>query len=137
VKRLTVLGLLLCVTLLLIPNSGFAQSEEDALRIHREAQALQEQAKSNEDLKRAAEKFEEAIRIYQRVGEQKDQRAAYCSVGPSYAGWGQNQKAGKYYEKSLAIRRTPGDLTTRGSPSMSTRIAGFWLEKVTDVRWLP
>ena len=55
--------------LIVLPSVSCAQSKADAARLHKEALALQEKARSNEDLKMAVQKYEEALKIYQRVGE--------------------------------------------------------------------
>ena len=102
-KRIVPIALLVAGLCVLFAPPLMAQSQQDAIRLHKEAYALQEKARSNEDLKKAAEKFEEALTIYRKVGDSKNAALAYNSVGIIYASWGQYPKAVEYYENSLAI----------------------------------
>ncbi len=79
---------------------------------------MQEKARSNDDLKAAVAKYEEALKIYQRVGDAKNSGVVYSSLGTVYWGWGQYQKALEYYEKSLDIARRSGDAKTEGAVLM-------------------
>jgi tetratricopeptide (TPR) repeat protein len=96
-------------------SSATAQSKEDAIPLLREAYALQENPQSHADLKRAEEKFLQAIAIYQRVGERENLGIVYNSVGLIYDDWGQYDKAVGYYEKSLAIKRELKDRKGEGA----------------------
>ncbi|MBI5570197.1 MAG: tetratricopeptide repeat protein [Desulfomonile tiedjei] len=97
-----------------VPGAAQAQSKQDAKRLHNEAVALKEKAKSNEDLKQALQKYQEALGIYDKVGEREDAAYAYNDIGTIYAGWGEYRQAVEYYGKSLAIKRKFGDLKGEG-----------------------
>jgi tetratricopeptide (TPR) repeat protein len=108
-KRMLALGLLLCVALLLVPQSGFTQSKQDAMRLYKEADKLGENPKSRDDLMKAVQKFEQAMRIFEKLGHDKEFQVCATNAGIIYAGWGEYPKAIEYYEKSLAICRKIGD----------------------------
>jgi tetratricopeptide (TPR) repeat protein len=109
-----ILAVVLVLGGLLCPAAVFAQSQQDAIRLHREAYQLQENAQSHADMKQAEEKFLRAIAIYQRVGERENLGLAYNSVSIIYENWGQYDKAVEYYEKSLAIKRELKDRKGEG-----------------------
>jgi tetratricopeptide (TPR) repeat protein len=113
-KRIVLIPAIVATLCFFVSSSLMAQSREDAILIHQEAYALQQKARSNEDLKKAAEKYEEALRIYAKVGDLKSASQAYNSVGLIYASWGQYAKAVEFYQKSLEISRKIGDVKGEG-----------------------
>ncbi|MFH1117476.1 MAG: CHAT domain-containing tetratricopeptide repeat protein [Pseudomonadota bacterium] len=121
-KKIVAVVAVLFVTSLLLPAVGSAQSKEDAIRLHKEASALKEKAQSHADLKKAEERFLQAIAVYQRVGEQANLGRAYNSVGLIYEAWVQYGKAVEYFEKSLAIVR---ELKDRKSEATSLNNLGL------------
>jgi tetratricopeptide (TPR) repeat protein len=106
-------------------SAAAAQSRDDAVRIFNEAKKLQETAKSNEDLKNAVEKYEQALKIYEKVGDKKGVAAVSNNLGIVYNDWGQYQKAAEYYEKSLEIKRKVGDIRGQGDTIMNLGTAYF------------
>lgn len=70
-KRILLIALLVAGLYVLFTSPLMAQSQQDAIRLHREAYALQEKTRSKEDLKKAVEKYEEALIIYRKVGDTK------------------------------------------------------------------
>jgi tetratricopeptide (TPR) repeat protein len=106
-KTITIISAMVFV-LCLLSSPLMGQSSAEAIRLHKEAHALQEKARSNEDLKKAAQKYEEALSIYLKVGNSKNAGLVYNSLGLIYAGSGQYAKAVEYYEKSLGINEEDG-----------------------------
>ncbi len=113
-KKVYWLLTLVVVAMICFPAGLFAQSKEDAARLHKEADALVGKARSKEDGKPAVAKYEEALKIYDKVGDAKNSGVVYRSLGGAYRGWGQYQKAIDYYEKSLEISRKIGDVKLEG-----------------------
>ncbi len=113
-RRIFAVIAVLCMPIVFLPAVGSAQSRADAIRLHKEADALKQKARSYSDLKQAEQKYLQAIAIYQRVGERKNLGIACQSVGIIYSDWGQYAKAVEFYEKSLAITRQIGPAKTEG-----------------------
>lgn len=87
-----------------------AQSKDDGMKLFREARALQDKARSNEDLKNAVEKYEQALKIFEKVKFDQGISAAANNMGMLYNDWGQYQKALDYWEKALEFRRKLADV---------------------------
>ena len=92
-----------------------AQSEKQAINLANEAKTILDNAKSKDDYQRAAQKYEEALKICERV--KSDKGIGLCSnqLGFIQFSLGQHQKALEYYEKSLAIRKKIGDVSGEGT----------------------
>ena len=71
-KRISLAVVLLCVTLLLLPSIGSAQSKQQGDAILKQANELRANARSKEDRENALKKYEEALRIFERVGADKE-----------------------------------------------------------------
>ena len=69
-KTITIISAMVFVFCLL-SSPLMGQSSADAIRLHNEADALREKARSNEDLKKAVQKYEEALSIFRKVGDVK------------------------------------------------------------------
>ncbi len=113
-KRIVIVPAIIAALCILVSSPLLAQSRQDAIRLHKEAYALQQKGRSNADLKQAEQKFLQAIAIYQRVGERKNLGLAYGNVGIIYQQWGQYSKAVEFDEKALAITRKIGDVQGEG-----------------------
>ena len=113
-KTITIISAMVFV-LCLFSSPLMGQSSEDAIRFYEEAKALQEKARSNEDLKKAVQKYEEALGIYRKIGNVKGEGATLMVLGIVYYGWSQYAKAAEYYEKSLQIDRKIGDVKGEGN----------------------
>jgi CHAT domain-containing protein/tetratricopeptide (TPR) repeat protein len=87
-----------------------AQSRDEGVRIFNEAKKLQDTARSNEDLKKAVEKYEAALKIFEKVKDEKNLSAILNNLGLLFSNWGEHLKAWKCLEKSLAIARKVGDV---------------------------
>ena len=100
-------ALILAVALLagglLCPAAAMAQSREEAIRLYNEADKLDANPQSNEDLVKAAQKYEQALKIFEKLGDKK--RVGMCAnnVGLIYAGWGQYDKAKEYLDRAMAL----------------------------------
>ena len=105
-----VIGILLVVC----AGTALAQSESQAVNLTKEAKTILDSAKSKDDYQRAAQKYEEALKIFERV--KLDKWTCHCSnqLGDIQFGLGQYQKALEYYEKSLAIMKQVGDVKGEG-----------------------
>ena len=90
--------------------AGHAQSEQQGITILKQANELQEKARSKEDMENALGKYKEALKIFEKVGWGREIGATLNNMGVVYNMWGQYAKALEYYEKSLAVRRKAGDL---------------------------
>jgi tetratricopeptide (TPR) repeat protein len=84
---------------------GLAQSEDDGIRIFKEANTLQEKAQTNTDLQQAVKKYQQALSIFEVVKFKQGIGATANNLGNVFAKWGQYDRAVDYYEKSLAIKR--------------------------------
>ncbi len=113
-KKVYRLFALVVVAMVCFPAGLVAQSKEDAVRLHKEANALRDKARSKEDMKKAVLKYEEALKIYQKVGDAKNSGLVYGRLGTVYRGWSEYQKAEEYYTKELEITRKIGDVKTEG-----------------------
>lgn len=102
-----------------------AQSRENAVHLHKEACALPQNARSHEELKQAAGKYGEALRVYNRVGDKKNAGYAYNSLAIIYADWGKYDEVMELYENSLAISR---DL--KGRPGEERILMGIGIKQI-------
>ena len=91
-----------------------AQTKEDGIKLFEEAKSLQQNAQSNEDLKKAVEKYLQSLRIFETVNFRKGVGWAYTNVGFVNKNWGQYDKAVDFYEKALAIYRELKDRKHEG-----------------------
>ena len=91
-----------------------AQTESQGISLAKEALTIADSAKSKEDYQRAAQKFEEAMKIGERV--KSDKLTGFCSngLGVIQLRLGQYHKALEYYEQSLAINKKTGNVKGEG-----------------------
>ncbi len=93
----------LLAALALLPAPGLCQSEADGIQLFREAFALYNKAQSPADTQRAMDKYEQALRIFERAGFKKgigwvvNNMACICQESGKY------DRAMELYEKSLDI----------------------------------
>jgi tetratricopeptide (TPR) repeat protein len=120
-KTITIISAMVFV---LCPLSSplMGQSSESARRLHEEGYALQEKASSKEDLKKAAQKYEEALSIYRKIGNVKGEWQILMNLGKLYWVWGQYAKAVEHYEIALEIARKIGDVKVKGNSLMGLGI---------------
>jgi tetratricopeptide (TPR) repeat protein len=72
------------------------------------------EAKSKDDFMKAQDKFEQALRIFQRINSEKGSAYSWAQMGVINLSQGQYAKALEYYEKSLPISRMIGDVNAQG-----------------------
>ncbi|MGO9119055.1 MAG: CHAT domain-containing protein [Desulfomonilaceae bacterium] len=106
--------LLIVVLTCLLPALGWAQSEKQGITIYNQAKELQNKARSRQDLEKAVEKYQEALRIFEKARFEKGKGVTLNNIGLVYDSWGQYPKALEYYERSLEITRKLRDVKTEG-----------------------
>ncbi|MEW6348313.1 MAG: tetratricopeptide repeat protein [Thermodesulfobacteriota bacterium] len=106
-----ILAVCVCVSVagLLVPWWASAQSRDQAVRLFNDAKKLQDSAQSSQDLVKAAQGYEHALKVFERLGDKTMIGACANNLGIAYVGWGQYEKAVSYYEKSLAMKRALRD----------------------------
>jgi tetratricopeptide (TPR) repeat protein len=80
----------------------------------KEAHELQQKAKSQGDLEKAMQKYEQALSAFSKIGKKTGEAVCPNNIGLVYKSWGQYAKALEYYEKSLEITRKIGDTKQEG-----------------------
>lgn len=99
----------LCLALVLLPVQTQAQSKEQGIRLYKEALHLHKEAQSGEDLKKAVEKYENALGIFEKMSLKKGVGAAANRLAQIWFSLGQYDKAVTCYEKALALFREMKD----------------------------
>ncbi len=91
------------------------QSESQAIKLAKEAKTICDKAKSKEDYQRAAQKYEEALKISERV--KSDKWIAHCSfeLGVIQNSLGHYKRSIDYYEQSVAASKKLGDVKSEGT----------------------
>jgi tetratricopeptide (TPR) repeat protein len=89
---------------------GAAQSTQDGLRLLGEAKVLKENASSTEDVKKAVEKLRQALKVFEKAGDNQAMGRTLYSLGVVFADWSQYATAMEHYEKSLELSRKTGDV---------------------------
>lgn len=95
---------LMMITLLLqtlFVSAAFSQSVEDGDRLFEEGDSLYVKAQSDDDLRKAVSKFQQALQIFERHNIPGKISEACNSLGIIYRRWGQYGEAKRYFEKSL------------------------------------
>jgi hypothetical protein len=82
-KPITIISAMVFV-LCLLSSPLMGQSSVDARRLYNEANDLREKARSNEDLKKAAQKYEEALSIFRKIGDVKGEGLTLGNLGEVY-----------------------------------------------------
>ncbi|MGA8832115.1 MAG: CHAT domain-containing tetratricopeptide repeat protein, partial [Desulfomonilaceae bacterium] len=119
--------MLLCVTLFLFPSFGFAQSKQQGVAIFRQAQELQIKPRSKDDIENALKKYEEALRIFNRVGAVREKGVTNNQIGQIYSDLGQYAKALECYERSLAIAGKIGNVHSEGETLNNIAVVYYFL----------
>ena len=96
-------------------GSVLAQSENEASNLAKEAKTIIDSAKSKDDYQRAAQKYEEALKINEKVKSEKGIGLCSYQLGVIQSRLGQYQKSLEYYEKSLAINKKVGNVSAEAS----------------------
>ncbi len=88
---------------------ALGQSKEEGIKIFNEGKALQDETKSIANLKKAAEKYQLAGKIFEKAKFDKGTAAVDNNLGMVYAKLGEYSKAVDYCERALTIFRKLGD----------------------------
>jgi len=111
----------LCCVLILLSSSVWAQSREERVRLSHdgvtllnEGHALVDKARSKEDLQRAFQKFDQALRIFEKARNDLGIEKTIESLGILYDKTGRSDMAAKYFEKALKISKEIGDVQGEG-----------------------
>ena len=112
-KAKTLFGFL-GILILLLTGAVLAQSESQAISLANEAKTILDSAKSKDDYHRGAQKYEAALKIFQRVKSDKGTDICSNELGIIQYRLGQYQKALDYFEQSLVIRKKIGDIKGEG-----------------------
>ncbi|MGC1248076.1 MAG: tetratricopeptide repeat protein, partial [Spirulinaceae cyanobacterium] len=77
------------------------EAYQEGLQLYREGTA--------ESLRQAIVKWEEALKLWQQVGDQSQQALILNNLGAVYKNLGEKQEALNYYNQALLLRRAVGD----------------------------
>jgi len=113
-RFLVVSAVFVAMCALLSPSTVMAQSKAEGIHLFKAADALREKAQTNADLRQAVQKYEQALKIFERVGSKQEIGVTANNLGIVFDDWGQYDKAVEYYEKSLAIKRELKDRKGEG-----------------------
>jgi tetratricopeptide (TPR) repeat protein len=102
------------LALFLIHGDAFAQTKEEGIKLYNEANGIRENARSKEDLIKATEKYEAALKIFEQAKFDYGIAAATCNLGIVYQDLGEYPKAVGYYERSLAKSRRIDNVSIEG-----------------------
>jgi hypothetical protein len=80
-NRLSAAVLICSCALILVPSLGLAQSRQEGMRLHKQAEKIRKRAQTHADLKQAVRK---------RIGQ------VLIGLGNVYLNWGQYDKAVSY-----------------------------------------
>lgn len=108
-KRTFACIVFLSFILFLITSIGSAQTKDEGMAIFLQAQELQENANSIDQLKVALKKYDEALRVFETIGADYEIGFTLLAMGSVYQSWEDYSNAMKYYEKTLAITRKIGE----------------------------
>jgi len=79
------------------------------LALLKEGEVLQQKASSPDDINKAAEKFEGALRVFEAVKYEKGIGEANNNLGLLYSATSHHEEATKYYDKALSVFRRTSD----------------------------
>lgn len=100
-KTSLVLAITVSILVLLFASSLHGQSKGEGFRIYEKAEQLRKNAEFNSDLRKAAEKYEESIRMLEKNGNRKLVCKASEMLGNLYFTLEDNEKAMIWYQKCL------------------------------------
>ena len=113
-REISLIAATLVFCFLLGSTPVMGESKEEGINVFNEAKTLKEKAQSAEDLKKAIERFEQALRIFEAVKFDEGIGDTANILGVIYAKWGQYAKALEYWRKSLEIFGKIGDVAGEG-----------------------
>jgi len=106
---------LIIVPFYLLPALVWAQSEKQGVALYNQAKDISTKAKSNQDLEKAIDKYQQALKIFENTGSTKLNGGTLHEIGFVYQRLGRHQKALEYYKQALVIRRKIGHLGGEGA----------------------
>ncbi|MGO8821154.1 MAG: CHAT domain-containing protein [Desulfomonilaceae bacterium] len=110
-----ILGGVIGILVVLWAGAVLAQSESQASNLANEAKTILDRAKSKEDYQRAGQKYEEALKISQRVKSDKLTGICFRQLGEIQFRLGNRQKTLDYLERSLGTFKKIGDVNAQGT----------------------
>ncbi len=99
----------LCILLLVMPSAVLVQTTPRGMDLFNQARKLQLEAHSAEDLEKAVRSYQQARKIFEKLGKKKAVSACYHNLGSIYKDWGQYARALDYYTKALDLRSSMHD----------------------------
>ncbi len=100
---------LLFLGLCLLPHPVLSNDKEQATALFDEAKKLQEKAQSKEDLQKALNKYEEALKIFSVTGLDEQKGKVLNNIGKIYLTWSKYDTALEFFQKALLVRKQSGD----------------------------
>ena len=128
VLLLSEVGVAMPEPMILVQQRETGSTEEtraQALRAVEEGLELFEQGTA-ESLRQAIEKYQEALPLWQEVGEREWEAVTLMGIGRVYSDLGEKQKALEYYEQSLLLHRAVGD--SSGEATTLNNIGGVYYD---------
>ena len=113
-REISLIAAIIVLGFLLGNTPVMGQSKEEGINLFNGAKALQYNTQSGKDLKKAVEKYEQALRIFEAVKFDEGIGWVANNLGNVYLDWGRYDRAVDYYEKSLAIKREMKDRKGEG-----------------------
>ena len=110
--------LLFCITFLVgvLVTQTFAQDANQGALIFNQSSGLLKNAKSKEDLKKAADGFQKAYEIFLQTGNMKEAALAANQTGFAKSQMGDLKGALEYYDIAYKAKVSSGDLATAWTP---------------------
>ncbi len=113
--RIASLLVMVLAALLAVPLTGTAQSKLQGLAVLKKAGELRNRARSAADLRKAVRKYEEALKLFRKTGDQRGEGVSLYVIASIHSRLGQYDKAMQYYEASLAMSERSGDMNGRAA----------------------
>ena len=92
-KKILTLVAILSLVLALLSSVGLCQTKGEGIRIYNQALKIHNKALTREDLKQALKKYEQAMKIFQKVGFKKGIGLTTNNLGNVYKSWGEHDTA--------------------------------------------
>ena len=110
------LAISITVAILIGAFSHLMAQSEQGVEIFNEAKSVHESATSNTDIKKARDKYEQALRFFEEVSDRWQIVNVETCLGNIFKDWGQYGAAMKRYEKALDLCRATQN--TQGEASV-------------------
>ena len=88
-----VCGMVMVLVVVCAATLSWGQTSQDALSMLKEAHELQQKAKSQGDLEKAMQKYEQALSAFSKIGKKTGEAVCLNNIGLVYKSWGQYAKA--------------------------------------------